>query len=318
MFETLFTYSRVLRRHREGPLAQERAAYLAVLAAHSVAPATLLKQARCCLRVAVELERWPADHCFDIDEVGEMASRYSAQCRASSSRYAKEHFRSTAADFLRRLGPLRAGPEDPSRPIRDHAVRVHRPAARTELAVRRHLPVGEMAHREVPRRPRAEGFGPADSPTSRYRCVLPAHGGTVEPEFAEPFRQVRTRMVDRCNAGDISTPAPHKPALSRGETRVTGTRAVSRDPIAVQGEAKMNKNDLVSHVAAETSATRATAERMVGTVFSAIGDALARDEPVAIAGFGTFFTRTRAPRRGRNPRTGESLDIPASTTPARQ
>ena len=87
MFETLFTYSRVLRRHREGPLAQERAAYLAVLAAHSVAPATLLKQARCCLRVAVELERWPADHCFDIDEVGDMASRYSAQCRASSSRY---------------------------------------------------------------------------------------------------------------------------------------------------------------------------------------------------------------------------------------
>ena len=44
----------------------------------------------------------------------------------------------------------------------------------------------------------------------------------------------------------------------------------------------MNKNELVSHVAAETSATRATAEHMVGAVFSAIGDALARDEPVAI------------------------------------
>ena len=39
MFETLFTYSRVLRRHRDGPLAEERAAYRAVLAAHSVAPA---------------------------------------------------------------------------------------------------------------------------------------------------------------------------------------------------------------------------------------------------------------------------------------
>ena len=65
--------------------------------------------------------------------------------------------------------------------------------------------------------------------------------------------------------------------------RLTGTRAVSRNPIAVQGEAKMNKNELVSHVAAETSATRANAERMVGAVFSAIGDALARDEPVAIA-----------------------------------
>ena len=66
----------------------------------------------------------------------------------------------------------------------------------------------------------------------------------------------------------------------------------------------------------ETSATKATAERMVGVVFSAIGGELAQDEPVAIAGFGTIFTRTRAPRRGRNPRTGESLDIAASTTPA--
>ena len=72
----------------------------------------------------------------------------------------------------------------------------------------------------------------------------------------------------------------------------------------------MNKNDLASQVAAETSATRATAERMIGAVFAAIGDALARDEPVAIAGFGTFFTRTRALRRGRNPQTGERLDTP--------
>ena len=55
MFETLFTYPRVLRRHREGPLAEERAAYLSELAAQCVAPATLIKQAPCCLRVAVEL-----------------------------------------------------------------------------------------------------------------------------------------------------------------------------------------------------------------------------------------------------------------------
>ena len=59
MFETLFTYPRVLRRHREDPLAEERAAYLSELAAQCVAPATLIKQARCCLRVAVKLERPP-------------------------------------------------------------------------------------------------------------------------------------------------------------------------------------------------------------------------------------------------------------------
>ena len=53
MFETLFTYPRVLRRHREAPLSEEPAAYLSELAAQSVAPATLIKQARCCLRVAI-------------------------------------------------------------------------------------------------------------------------------------------------------------------------------------------------------------------------------------------------------------------------
>ena len=69
------------------------------------APATLIKQARCCLRVAIEFE--PADHCFDNDEVREMASRYAAQCRAASSRNASGHFRATAVDLLRRLGRLR-------------------------------------------------------------------------------------------------------------------------------------------------------------------------------------------------------------------
>ena len=66
----------------------------------------------------------------------------------------------------------------------------------------------------------------------------------------------------------------------------------------------MNKAELVSHLAAETPTTRAAAERMVEAVFAAITDALARDEPVAIAGFGKFALRSRAARQGRNPRTG--------------
>ena len=120
MFETLFTYPRVLRRHREGPLAEERAAYLAELAAQCVAPETLIKKARCCLRVAVELQRWPADHCFDNDEVREMAARYAARCRAASSRNAREYVRATAVALLRRLGRLR--PERTGLPQRYEAM----------------------------------------------------------------------------------------------------------------------------------------------------------------------------------------------------
>ena len=54
---------------------------------------------------------------------------------------------------------------------------------------------------------------------------------------------------------------------------------------------------------------------MLGAVFSTVADALARQERVSIAGFGTFATRTRGARTARNLRTGESIDVPASTTP---
>ena len=106
MFETLFTYPRVFRRHLEGPLAEERASYLAKLVAHRAAHATVIKKARSCLHVAIELDRWPANHCFDHDEVEEMATRYAAQSRAISSHNPKKHFRATAVDFLLHLGRL--------------------------------------------------------------------------------------------------------------------------------------------------------------------------------------------------------------------
>ena len=78
----------------------------------------------------------------------------------------------------------------------------------------------------------------------------------------------------------------------------------------------MNKAELTAHVAAETSVTRATADSLVGAVFSAIADALARDETVAIAGFGKFELRSRPARTGRNPRTGEPVAIAASRAPS--
>ena len=78
----------------------------------------------------------------------------------------------------------------------------------------------------------------------------------------------------------------------------------------------MNKSDLSAHLAALASLSRTEADFVVNAVFSAIADALARDEPVAIAGFGTFTTRRRTARQGRNPRTGEPITIPASKIPS--
>ena len=78
----------------------------------------------------------------------------------------------------------------------------------------------------------------------------------------------------------------------------------------------MNKSDIVSRVAAQSSLSRAVADNVVNAVFAAIGDGLARDEAVAIAGFGTFSIKKRPSRSGRNPRTGEPITIAASAVPA--
>ena len=78
----------------------------------------------------------------------------------------------------------------------------------------------------------------------------------------------------------------------------------------------MNKADLAAHVATQVALPKAAADRAVSAVFAAIADALARDEAVAIAGFGAFSTRSRTARQGRNPQTGESIAIAASKAPA--
>ena len=78
----------------------------------------------------------------------------------------------------------------------------------------------------------------------------------------------------------------------------------------------MKKSDISSHVASQASLSKADADTAVNAVFSAITDALAREEPVTIAGFGTFSTKRRPARQGRNPRTGESITIAASVAPS--
>ena len=78
----------------------------------------------------------------------------------------------------------------------------------------------------------------------------------------------------------------------------------------------MKKSDISSHVASQASLPKASADAAVSAVFGAITDALAREETVTIAGFGTFSTKRRPARQGRNPRTGESIAIAASIVPS--
>ncbi|MCY4438670.1 MAG: HU family DNA-binding protein [Deltaproteobacteria bacterium] len=78
----------------------------------------------------------------------------------------------------------------------------------------------------------------------------------------------------------------------------------------------MRKADLAAEVAGRAPVTKAQAKSAVNAVFEAVGDALARGDKVTVSGFGTFATRSRPARTGRNPRTGESVAVAASKTPA--
>ena len=77
----------------------------------------------------------------------------------------------------------------------------------------------------------------------------------------------------------------------------------------------MNKNDLVAAVANEANMSKADAAKAIDGVFVAITESLQRQEEVRLVGFGTFSVARRAASQGRNPRTGERINIPASNQP---
>ena len=76
----------------------------------------------------------------------------------------------------------------------------------------------------------------------------------------------------------------------------------------------MNKEDLVSQVAKVVS-TKKKAEAVFDTVFGAISKALKEGDRVTLTGFGTFSVVDKPPRKGRNPKTGEEIDIAAKKVP---
>ena len=78
----------------------------------------------------------------------------------------------------------------------------------------------------------------------------------------------------------------------------------------------MNKSDLVDAVAGRADMSKAEAGRAVDAVLGSVGDALGNGDSVSLVGFGTFLAKKREARTGRNPRTGESIQIKASTVPA--
>ena len=77
----------------------------------------------------------------------------------------------------------------------------------------------------------------------------------------------------------------------------------------------MNKGELIESVAAASGLTRADATKAVDAVLDSVTRTLAGGGSVSLVGFGTFSVKARAARMGRNPRTGEAIQIKASNVP---
>ncbi len=75
----------------------------------------------------------------------------------------------------------------------------------------------------------------------------------------------------------------------------------------------MNKGDLIDKIAAEAGITKSQAQDAVNAFVGATSDALQGGDKVTLVGFGTFSASKRAARKGRNPQTGQEINIPGKT-----
>ncbi|MGI5962273.1 MAG: HU family DNA-binding protein [Lawsonibacter sp.] len=82
-----------------------------------------------------------------------------------------------------------------------------------------------------------------------------------------------------------------------------------------QEETTMNKTELIAAVAEKADLSKKDAEAALTAAIDAITQALSQDEKVQLVGFGSFEVKARAERVGRNPKTKETIKIPASKTP---
>ena len=86
--------------------------------------------------------------------------------------------------------------------------------------------------------------------------------------------------------------------------------------ITIEGDVILNKSQLIEKIAAGADISKASAGRALDSFIEAVSGALQEDDQVALVGFGTFSVRERAARTGRNPQSGETIEIAAAKIPA--
>jgi integration host factor subunit beta len=91
--------------------------------------------------------------------------------------------------------------------------------------------------------------------------------------------------------------------------------AIPKEKAGPEREGLMTKADLIDEVSRLAELTRKDSEVIVETIFDSVVRSLRAGDKIEIRGFGSFRTRQRNPRTGRNPKTGEKVDVPAKKIP---
>jgi DNA-binding protein HU-beta len=130
----------------------------------------------------------------------------------------------------------------------------------------------------------------------------PAKAGLLAGDYVDGIesRPLDIRRRDRRHPAEMPPNNARPPAVHRNDSPDKGRL--------------MNKLDLIATVAEQTDLPRAKTAEVVDALFAAIEAALKKKEEVRLVGFGTFATADRKESTGRNPRTGEEMQIPASTS----
>src|SRR5437867_2879420 len=101
-------------------------------------------------------------------------------------------------------------------------------------------------------------------------------------------------------------------SIARGAIRLSLDAELS---CLLEGSLSMTKAELIEEVAKVASLTKKETELIVNTVFDNITDALGKGDKVELRGFGSFRIRHRNSRKGRNPKTGDSVSVPEKRVP---
>ena len=94
------------------------------------------------------------------------------------------------------------------------------------------------------------------------------------------------------------------------------TSQFTQEELQLRKGDNVNKSELIDAVAASADLPKAAAGRAIDAMLDTITDSLKKDDPVVLVGFGTFATKDRAARTGRNPHTGAPIEIKAAKVPS--